>query len=208
MGVGGRGDHGPCVSLRDASLGAGPQYLLDTNSKLRKQIRTEQGVDERHSAAHAAHAAYTQAARAVQAGATETSHGLSSPSSPPPPPPPPPPRSGSRSGPATKPLKPARPPVRQFSAWLGRKDDRTKKSKSPARADAQSTPALRSGAQPTPSRPSPSSAPRTVEELLPNEESAAKLVQRVGSLTAEDIARLPPPQRETVLRLRRDLGLG
>ena len=59
MGVGGRGDHGPCVSLRDASLGAGPQYLLDTNSKLRKQLRTEQGVDERHSAAHAALAPHT-----------------------------------------------------------------------------------------------------------------------------------------------------
>ena len=37
--------------------------------------------------------------------------------------------------------------------------------------------------------------------------SPAFLGALIGSLTAEDIARLPPPQRETVLRLRRDLGL-
>ena len=150
------------------SRGAGPQYLLDTNSKLRKQREQSRALTSatvpRERSARSLHASGANGA----SGRKETSHGPSSPSSPPPPPPPPPPRSGLRSGPATKPLKPARPPVRQFSAWLGRKDDRTKKSKSPAQADAQSTPALRSGSQPTPGRPSPSPAPRTVEELLPN----------------------------------------
>ena len=191
------------------------QYLLDTNSKLRKQLKAEHNTDAPpRSAAFAAHAAYKHAAaQAIQAGEAARAPPDASPYSSPPPPPPP--RNSARKS-STK-LKAARPPQRQFSAWLSaRKDnDKDKPALQPSpRAEEQLPPSARPEPQQlmTPSRPAhpatPGASPRTVEELLPNEESAAKLVQRVGALTAEDISRLPPAQRETVLQLRKDLGLG